>query len=95
MDFSTFGSALRCDSHPAQYAALRAGLGLGFAQIPLGERDPCLKRILPTVSGAGFPFYVVTHEQMLKTLRVRTVFDILVREMKAYLQGTRSAFPES
>ena len=93
IDLSAHNAVLRCDSHPAQYAAIRAGLGLGFAQIPLGQSDPCLTRLLPQRIAALLQFYVVAQEQMLHVPRIRVVFDVLVSELRAYVQGRMQVFP--
>lgn len=69
---------LRTDSHPAQLAAARAGVGIAVAQIPVGERDPDLVRILPDLEIATIDTWIVTHENLARVARVRAVFDSLV-----------------
>ncbi|MBX3276123.1 MAG: LysR family transcriptional regulator [Sandaracinaceae bacterium] len=74
--------ALRTDSHLAQLAAVRAGVGIGPCQRPLAERDGLL-RVLPSLA---FPLgiWIVTHEELRPVQRVRAVFDHLVEALAAY-----------
>ena len=69
---------LRTDSHPAQLAAARAGIGIAVAQVPVGERDPGLVRLLADVDTATLDTFIVTHENLARVARVRAVFDSLV-----------------
>lgn len=69
---------LRTDSHPAQIAATRAGVGIGISQVPVGENDPNLVRILPEVEVTVIETWIVTHENLARVPRVRAVFDSLV-----------------
>ncbi len=70
--------ALRTDSHPAQLAAIRAGLGIGVCQVPVGGRDPVLVRVLPDFEVIRLDTWIVTHENLARVARVRAVFDSLV-----------------
>lgn len=70
--------ALRTDSHPAQVAAARAGLGIAVFQVPAGQRDPRLVRVLPDFVLAVLDTWIVTHENLARLPRVRVVFDQLV-----------------
>ncbi|WP_421724897.1 LysR family transcriptional regulator [Bauldia sp.] len=74
--------ALRTDSHPAQIAAARAGVGICVTQVTLGERDPHLRRVLPGFVVATLDTWVVTHENLRNVPRVRTVFDALAAAFK-------------
>lgn len=74
---------LRTDNHPAQLAAARAGIGIAVAQIPVGERDPNLIRILPDFEVAVLETWIVTHENLARLPRVRAVFDSLVESFRA------------
>lgn len=68
---------LRTDSHPAQLAAARAGLGIAVAQVPVGRRDPDLRRVLPDVTVAQLETWLVTHENLKSVPKVRAVLDSL------------------
>lgn len=69
---------LRTDSHPAQIAAARAGIGIAAAQVQVGDGDPGLVRILPDLDIAMLDTWIVTHENLARVPRVRAVFDSLV-----------------
>jgi DNA-binding transcriptional LysR family regulator len=73
---------LRTDSHPAHVAAARAGVGIAVAQVPVGERDPNLVRILPDLDVAVLETWIVTHENLARVPRVRAVFDSLVESFR-------------
>lgn len=69
---------LRTDSHPAQIAAARAGVGICVIQVPLGLKDPRLQHVLPGFTVTTLDTWVVTHENLRDVPRVRAVFDALV-----------------
>lgn len=69
---------LRTDSHPAQLAAARAGLGIAVVQRPVAERDPMLRAVLPEFTVAVLDTWIVTHEDLRGLPRIRAVFDHLV-----------------
>ncbi len=73
---------LRTDSHPAHVAAARAGVGIAVAQVPVGERDPNLVRILPDLDVMVLETWIVTHENLSRVPRVRAVFDSLVESFR-------------
>jgi DNA-binding transcriptional LysR family regulator len=67
------------DSDVAQLSAIRAGLGIGIAQVKLAKRSG-LVRVPP-----DFPFslesWVVMHEDLKPMRRVRPVFDYLAQAL--------------
>jgi DNA-binding transcriptional LysR family regulator len=71
------GFALRTDSNLAQFAMIRAGLGIGICQIAVARRDPALVRILPEIT-LPLPLWIVMHEDLKTSARYRVVFDALV-----------------
>jgi DNA-binding transcriptional LysR family regulator len=75
--------AVRTDSHPAQLAAARAGLGIAVVQVPIGEGDPNLVRVLPDFVLHVLDTWIVTHENLARVPRVRAVFDALVTGFEA------------
>ncbi|GGA59594.1 LysR family transcriptional regulator [Pelagibacterium lentulum] len=78
---------LRTDSHPAHIAAARAGLGIAATQVPLGERDPLLVRVLPELEIGLLDTWIVTHENLARVPRVRAVFDGFVAAFREYATG--------
>lgn len=68
---------IRTDSHPAQFAACRAGLGIAAVQIPVAEKNDGLIRVLPNLQVAALPTWIVMHEDLRNTPRVRAVADHL------------------
>lgn len=68
--------ALRTDSNIAQYAAMKAGFGIGPCQEPLARRTPSLVRVLPEIS-ASSGMWLVMHEDLRATAACRAVFDAL------------------
>lgn len=75
---------LRMDSHPGQLAAVRAGIGIGVIQRAVGDSDPTLSAVLSDVAIGALDTWVVIHEDLRDTPRVRTVFDHLIAEFDNY-----------
>lgn len=69
--------ALRTDSHPAQFAAARAGLGIAAVQIAVAEQSDGLVRVLPDMQIGLLEAWIVTHEDLRNVPRVRAVIDHL------------------
>lgn len=78
-DFEHVRFILRTDSHPAQLAAARAGLGIAVTQVPVGERDLNLCRVLPDYIVARLGTWIVTHENLKHVPKVRAVLDCLTK----------------
>lgn len=74
----------RTDSHPAQLALARAGLGIAVAQIPTALCYPDLERVLPEIALPELPTWIVTHENLRRLPRVAALFDHLVDAFEAY-----------
>lgn len=79
------GFAFRADSDLAQLAALRAGFGIGFVQHGLARRDPDLVPVCPGQIGFQLEVWLVMHEDLRATLRMRTMFDHLAEGLAAFL----------
>jgi DNA-binding transcriptional LysR family regulator len=78
--------ALRTDSNVAQLAAIRAGFGLGGAQVPLGARYG-LTRVLPDAVDLALHVWLVVHEDLKASPRCRVVFDALAEGLTGYIRG--------
>ncbi len=78
------GLALRTDSHVAQLAAARAGLGIAVAQIRVAGSDAGLVRVLPELRVAEMGVWLVMHENLRGVPRVKAVFDALSAELRRF-----------
>jgi DNA-binding transcriptional LysR family regulator len=76
--------AFRCDSDIGQYAAIRAGFGVGVCQVPLGRRDG-LVPVLPEAIGFDLGVWLVMHQDLKSSRRVRLLFDHLATHLRAYV----------
>lgn len=73
--------AVRCDHQTTYWELVRAGCGLGFAQIPTARADPLLEEIDLPVPVPALPLWLTAHEAMRRTPRVRRVWDHLARHL--------------
>jgi DNA-binding transcriptional LysR family regulator len=76
--------AFRCDSDVGQYAALKAGFGIGFCQVGMGRRDG-LTPVLGDVLGFELGVWLVMHRDTKGSRRVRLLFEHLAAFLKGYL----------
>jgi len=79
------GFAFRADSDLAQLAAVRAGFGIGFIQHGVARRDPDLIPVCPGQIGFDLPIWLVMHEDLRSTARMRAMFDHLAEGLSAFL----------
>jgi len=77
----------RCDSDLAQLAALRAGVGIGGCQENIARRTPELVTVLPNVLQYALEVWLVMHEDLKATRRVRLLFDHLAAGLTDYVKG--------
>jgi len=77
----------RCDSDLAQLAALRAGAGVGGCQENIARRTPELVAVLPNAIQYALEIWLVMHEDLKATRRVRLLFDRLAAGLTDYVKG--------
>ncbi|HEX2734298.1 MAG TPA: LysR family transcriptional regulator [Polyangiaceae bacterium] len=70
--------ALRATSFDAVIGATRAGWGVGLLPMIVGEADPTLTHVLAASERPSIPFWLVTHAELRRSRRIRTVFSHLV-----------------
>ena len=73
--------ALRTDDLIAYWAAVRAGLGIGFVASYLLRNDPDLVPVLPDLPLPSLPVWLVVHREIRTSRRIRAVVDFLAREL--------------
>lgn len=81
------GVAMHHDSVTGLLAAVRSGFGLAVLPSFVADREPELVRCLPPRPDDRTALWLLTHERLRHTPRVRTVMDFLAER----LQRTRSA----
>ncbi|TCT44992.1 LysR family transcriptional regulator [Martelella mediterranea] len=78
--------SFRSDSNLAQLAAIRAGCGIGFCQVPLGRSNPDLVEVLKGKIPFSLPVWIAMHEDLRHAPRCRATFDTLAEGMSAYIR---------
>jgi DNA-binding transcriptional LysR family regulator len=81
--------AFRCDSDIGQYAALRAGFGIGVCQVALAKRDGLVPLLAGTVA-FELEMWVAMHKDLKTSRRMRLMFDHLVAHLQAYVASEAS-----
>ena len=76
---------LRTDDLIAYWAAVRAGLGIGFVASYLLRNDPLLVPVLPNLPLPSLPVWLTVHREIRSSARIRAVYDFLARELPALL----------
>jgi DNA-binding transcriptional LysR family regulator len=74
----------RTDSDYAQFAALRAGLGIGGCQIAIAARYPELIQLPIKAMKLKLEIWLAMHEAIKSTRRVRLLFDHLNKHLSEY-----------
>ncbi|MDV7144608.1 LysR family transcriptional regulator [Tropicimonas sp. TH_r6] len=77
--------ALRCDDHNVLWELVRAGCGLGFAQVSVGDADPDVERLLPEMPLPTLPVWLTAPDAMRRTPRIRRVWDFLAERLRPLL----------
>jgi len=73
----------RCDDQVTCWRAVCDGLGLGFGPNYLARTNGDVVRIAEQFTIAPLPVWLVTHREVKTNRRIRTVFDILAKELAA------------
>jgi DNA-binding transcriptional LysR family regulator len=79
--------AFRADSHLAQLAAIRAGLGIGICQTAIARRDPDLVHVLPNHFAMELDMWLAMHEDLRASLPMRAVLDHLATALAGYVRS--------
>ncbi len=89
LPFGREGFAFRSDSDLAQLAAVRAGFGVGAVQTGIARRDPDLVRVLAAQFSHPLEVWLVMHEDLKTSRRVRLMFDHLAEGLAGYVAYSR------
>lgn len=78
---------LRCDEQAVIWQLVRAGGGIGFAQLEIGLSDPLVEQVLPDLPVPALPVWLAAPEAMRRTPRIRRVWDMLEAGLAPWLTG--------
>ncbi len=78
---------LRTDDLIAHWAAVQAGLGVGFVSEHLIDSDPTVEAILPMIELPVLPIWLAVHRELRTSALMRAVFDFLADEVPLALAG--------
>jgi DNA-binding transcriptional LysR family regulator len=78
---------LRTDNQIVLWEAVKAGLGVGFAQASLVAREQGVEQVLPGLPLPSLPMWLAIHEDLRMSARIRRVLDFLHPALKRYAAG--------
>jgi DNA-binding transcriptional LysR family regulator len=85
---NAMGFALTAKNFPIQTAnhmvlweLVKNGLGIGAIIDEIGDSEPLVERILPSMPAIPVPAWLVSHREVHTSRRVRMVFDLLLEHL--------------
>jgi len=78
---------LRTDNQIVLWEAVKAGIGISFAQRSLAEREPLVELLLPDLRLPSLPMWLAMHRDVRTSPRLRRVSDFLAEALKRYSAG--------
>ncbi|MBL0374957.1 LysR family transcriptional regulator [Rhizobium sp. KVB221] len=74
--------AFRTDDEVAAWELVKAGAGIGFAQLHIGTRTADIVRILPDLAIPTLPLWLAAHQELNTSRRIRRAMDFLAGELR-------------
>lgn len=71
----------RCDDQVVCWQMVRAGFGIGFNQVAIGDADPEVVRIFDSIIVGHLPIWLTAHPEVRRIPRIRRVYDHLKRSL--------------
>ena len=81
--------ALRSDDQPHLWEMIKAGLGIGFAQVNLARQTPGMVVLDIDLAIPPLPIWLTTHRELFTSHRIRAIYDILAEGLGAYINGQK------
>ena len=82
--------AFTCVDVHGQVGLAESGLGVAILPTIIGDNSKKLRRVIPAQTLAVRPVWVLTHPDLRKSIRVRTVSTFLVNELKFLLSERKN-----
>jgi DNA-binding transcriptional LysR family regulator len=77
--------AVRTDSQTAYWEMLKAGLGIGFAQLGLVRAAPGMTELLPGFRPRPLEAWLATHRELFLSPRIRAIYDRLAAGLSGHI----------
>ncbi len=75
----------RSDDHLAQWAAIKAGLGIGFTADYVAATEQDIQVVLPQLKLPVLPIWLTVHREIKNNALIRSVYDFLAKEVPSEL----------
>lgn len=72
----------RVDDQVVNWRLVVAGAGIGAQQCAIGDAEPEVERVLTEAALPSLPVWLVCHEELRRSARMRRVFDFLAEALK-------------
>jgi DNA-binding transcriptional LysR family regulator len=69
---------IHTENHMVLWELVKNGLGIGAIIEEVGDAEPLVERVMPTLDPIPVPMWLVAHREVQTSRRVRVVFDLLV-----------------
>jgi DNA-binding transcriptional LysR family regulator len=73
---------IHTESHLVLWELVKAGLGIGVIIEEVGDAEPLVERVLPSMTPIPVPTWVVAHREVQTSKRIRVVYDLLVEHFR-------------
>lgn len=81
LDLAPRNFPIMTENYLVMWEYVKQGLGIGVLDAHIGDAEPAVRRVLPDLEPLMFPIWLVAHKEISTSLRIRTVFDLLVEEL--------------
>ncbi|MGD8862938.1 MAG: LysR family transcriptional regulator [Myxococcales bacterium] len=73
--------AVRSESQLVQWELIKRGVGIGIMIPEVGDAEPGVRRLWPSLPPIVFPMWLVAHRELRDSRRVRVVFELLAEHL--------------
>jgi len=69
------------ENYIVHWELVKQGLGIGIMPTDIGDAEPSVQRVLPSLTPINFPIWLAAHRELNTSRRIRLVFDLLAAEL--------------
>jgi DNA-binding transcriptional LysR family regulator len=85
---------IHTENHMVLWELVKSGLGIGVIIDEIGDAEPLVERVLPSMAPIQVPAWLVSHREVHTSRRVRMVFDLLAEHLGPS-RGAASPLPRA